>query len=142
MSYFKSRIGPEIAIPVGIVLFGGLILSSAVKNWIGVVIIFLAMIFVLHVFLATWYEIKGNLLHIKCGFLIDKEVNINEIVSVKETFNPLSAPATSLDRLEIKLQGKDSILVSPKDKPGFIRELLAVKPGITVMRRKDKGRKA
>lgn len=138
MSQFRSRIGPELAIPVGVVLFGGLMLSSRAQNWIGVVIIFLVMIFVLHVFLTTWYDIKGNLLRIKCGFLIDKEINIHEIAVVRETFNPLSAPATSLDRLEIRLQGKDSILVSPKDKSKFIRELLAVKPGIEVIMRKDK----
>ena len=139
MSYFKSKIGPELAIPVAVLMFTGLILSSAGNNWIGVVIIFLAMIFMLHVFLTTWYEINGNILKIKCGFLIDKEVNIEDIVSIKETFNPLSAPATSLDRLEIKLTGKDSILVSPKDKPGFIRELVKVKPGIKIVMRANKG---
>jgi hypothetical protein len=141
MSYFKSKIGPELAIPVGVVLFGGLMLSSAAKNWIGIVIIFLVMIFVLHVFLTTSYEIKGSVLRIKCGFLIDKEVNINEIISLKETYNPLSAPATSLDRLEIKLKGKDSILVSPKDKREFINELLTAKPGIEVILRDNKNKR-
>ena len=139
MSYFKSKIGPELAIPVAVLMFTGLILSSAGNNWIGVVIIFLAMIFMLHVFLTTWYEINGNILKIKCGFLIDKEVDIDDIVSIKETFNPLSAPATSLDRLEIKLKGKDSILVSPKDKSGFISELVKIKPGIKIVMRANKG---
>src|SRR5687768_7708340 len=109
MSLFKSKVGPELAIPVAIVLFAGLMLSSASGNWIGVVIIFLVMLFVLHVFMTTHYEINGRLLKIRCGFLINKDVEIDTIVSLKETLNPLSAPATSLDRLEIKLQGKDSI---------------------------------
>ncbi|HTE26028.1 PH domain-containing protein [Flavitalea sp.] len=142
MSHFKSKIGPELAIPVAVLLFAGLMLSSASKNWIGVLIIFLVMIFVLHVFLTTYYEINGNILKIKCGFLIDKEVNIDDIVSIKETFNPLSAPATSLDRLEIKLRGKDSILVSPKDKREFINELVKIKPGIAVIMRADKNKTA
>ena len=133
---YKSKIGPELAIPVAVMLFAGLILASANKNWIAVIIIFLVMIFVLHVFLTTNYEIKGNMLGIKCGFLIDKEVEIASIVSLRETHNPLSAPATSLDRIEIKLKGKDSILVSPADKQGFTNELLSVNPSITVIPRK------
>jgi hypothetical protein len=138
MSVYKSKTGPELAIPGAILLFAGLILSSASKNWIGVVLIFLVMIFVLHVFLNTYYEISGRIMKVKCGFLIDKDIDIDEIVSVKETFNPLSAPATSLDRLEIKLAGKDSILVSPRDKRGFIKELLQIKPGIQVVLRNQK----
>jgi hypothetical protein len=133
MSVYKSKTGPELAIPVAVLLFGGLILSSASKNWIAVVLIFLIMVFVLHVFLTTYYEISGRFLKVKCGFLIDKDIDINEIVSVRETFNPLSAPATSLDRLEIKLPGKDSILISPRDKRGFVKALLEIKPAIKVV---------
>jgi hypothetical protein len=140
MAVYKSKIGPELAIPVGIALFTGLVLASAAKNWIAVAIDFAAMVFVLHVFITTYYEIRGKLLRVKCGFLIDKEIEIDSIVSLKETYNPLSAPAVSIDRIEIKLAaGKDSILVSPADKKGFINDLLAVKPGIRVTLRRRKG---
>ncbi|RYY25167.1 MAG: hypothetical protein EOO04_12185 [Chitinophagaceae bacterium] len=135
MGYYKSKIGPELAIPVAVLLFAGLILSSAGKNWFGVMMIFLVMIFALHVFMNTYYEIKGHLMKIRCGFLIDKEVDINHIVTVKETFNPLSAPATSLDRLEIKFSDGNSVLVSPREKSAFIKNLLEVNPGIQVIMR-------
>jgi len=136
MSLYKSKAGPELVIPVTILMFAGLMLASANKNWPAVAVIFMAMLFVLHVFLTTYYEVQGNLLKVKCGFLIDKEVDIRQIVSIRETYNPLSAPATSLDRLELKLTGKDSVLVSPKDKKGFIANLLKVKPEIKVILRK------
>ena len=135
MERYNSKVGLELIIPVSILMFGGLMLASANKNWPVVSVIFLAMLFVLHVFLTTWYEVNGHMLNVRCGFLINKDVDIRQIVSIKETYNPLSAPAVSIDRLEIKMSGKDSILISPLDKEGFINALLKVKPGIKVTRR-------
>jgi PH (Pleckstrin Homology) domain-containing protein len=138
MTTYKSKPGPELIIPLSAVLLGGLILAAGSRNWVGTVILFLAMAFMLHVFLNTYYEINGDNLKIRCGFLIDRDININEIVSVRETHNPLSAPATSIDRLELKLSGKDSVLISPKDKIGFINHLKRIKPTIGVIMRKKK----
>lgn len=46
--------------------------------------------------------------------------------------NPLSAPALSIDRIEI-LYGKYGIaLVSPKNRVQFVKALLAENPGIEV----------
>jgi PH (Pleckstrin Homology) domain-containing protein len=138
MNRYVSKRGLEIVLPVSIGLFAALMFASAHRNWFAVAIVFLVMLFVMHVFLFTYYEINGHLLRIKCGFLIDRNINIHDLVSVKETYNPLSAPATSLDRLELKFKGKDSILVSPQNKKAFINHLLAVDPLIQVQLRARK----
>ena len=60
-------------------------------------------------------------------------VPIRQIESVTPTNNPSSAPALSLDRLEIRY-GPKTILVSPADQEGFVRALRTVNPRIDLPR--------
>ncbi len=59
-------------------------------------------------------------------------IPLRSIRSVRPTRNPLSAPAWSLDRLQIDYTdeaGKRRFtLISPKDREGFMRDLAAVAP--------------
>jgi len=57
------------------------------------------------------------------GGLFKKTILLSSILSVTETRNPLSSPAFSLDRLAIKFGEGKTILISPKDKAGFLRDL-------------------
>lgn len=82
----------------------------------------------------TFYEIEGNVLCIKAGFFINQNIQIHEIKSIKETNNPLSAPAMSLDRLMIKTANTSS-LISPKRKGEFIAHLLKLNPAIELIYR-------
>ncbi|MFC3199468.1 PH domain-containing protein [Parapedobacter deserti] len=52
---------------------------------------------------------------------------------IEETRTLISAPAPSLDRLEIFYNKFDSIVISPKDKQGFIADLLKLNPEIEVV---------
>ncbi|RYF98126.1 MAG: hypothetical protein EOO02_19540, partial [Chitinophagaceae bacterium] len=139
MTTFKSKQGLELSIPLSIFL--GITVAIAYKNqiWTTLVIVGIVIAFIVYVFVTTYYQVNGNFLRVKCGFIIDKDVDIRSIFSIRETYIPLSAPATSLDRLELKFnKGKDSVLVSPEDKKGFIAALLAVNPNIVVDYRKDR----
>jgi hypothetical protein len=49
------------------------------------------------------------------------KVEIQKITSVKRTRNPLSSPALSTDRLEIKYGKWDFVLISPKNKERFVK---------------------
>ncbi|UEG55384.1 PH domain-containing protein [Mucilaginibacter daejeonensis] len=69
---------------------------------------------------------------VKSGFFVNLNIDANTIKSVKATRNPLSAPAISLDRLEIAYGKYDTIMVSPKDRTGFIAQLLNDHPSIAV----------
>ncbi len=67
---------------------------------------------------STKYILSDNELIVKSG-PVNRLIPLESIVSVKETHNPISSPALSLDRLEIKYGNNQRILISPKDKQGF-----------------------
>lgn len=132
MKTYKSKLGPELIITLTVIL--GVVFGLMVydKNWPGVVTIFVTTAFIIHLLLTTYYQVQGSQLKIKSGFIVNKTLDINTIRKVVATRSIISAPAASLDRLELLYNRYDSVLVSPKDKAGFISELLAVKPDIDV----------
>ena len=73
-------------------------------------------------FSTTKYEIKETTLYISSG-PVKLNFPISEITSIKATRNPLSSPALSLDRLEIKYGNGKTTLISPKDKSNFLSDI-------------------
>ncbi len=138
MKVYKSKLGLELIIPLA-VLFG-IILYMTIRDekWIALGIILATISFICHVFLSIKYLIEKENLTIECGFFINQNINISTIQKISETYNPLSSPAGSIDRLEIKFNTFDSVLISPKDKKAFINTLLLVNPTIEVQFRRDK----
>ena len=84
----------------------------------------------------TYYTIEDDSLHIKSGFLYNKKIAIASIRKVEETNNIISSPAPSLDRLEIIFNKFDSVLISPADKEGFLKEMESLNPEVQIIRRK------
>ena len=82
---------------------------------------------------STRYIVRGDVLVIKSCFLSYGTWRIADIESIRPTHNPLSAPAASLDRLEIRFIGRRSVLVSPRRKQDFIAHLLALNPYIKLL---------
>ncbi|WP_157802004.1 PH domain-containing protein [Flavobacterium sp. 1] len=78
------------------------------------------------------YIIENESLKIGRGSNID----IKTIRKISETYNPLSSPAASIDQLEIMYNKYDTVLVSAKDKKGFINSLTEINPNIEVVYRK------
>lgn len=71
---------------------------------------------------ATHYTFVGNELCIRSGPL-QWHIPVGQIHEVTPTRSFLSGPALSMDRLRIDYGRYQSILVSPADRPGFLREL-------------------
>ncbi len=76
--------------------------------------------------------IDGENLIVKNGFLKPQVIDIKTIKEISETNNPISAPATSLDRIEIKYGKNRSIIISPKKKEEFIDDLIKINPAIAI----------
>jgi hypothetical protein len=79
------------------------------------------------------YEITLSTLEICSGILLHYKIPLSSIVRVSSTRNPLSSPAWSLDRLRIdyiKNGKKRVILISPKDKEDFLRQLVKMAPAL------------
>lgn len=87
--------------------------------------------FFLYLNFSTEYTITDNgNLKVRCGFVYNKSFDINNIRSISKTNNPISSPAPSLDRLELTYGKFDLIIISPKDKTGFAKELRKINPKI------------
>ncbi len=99
----------------------------------GPVTLLLALLLVC--FLPVYYQIEASVLTIRAGFL-RTSVPISQITKVQPTWNLLSAPALSLDRLEIEYSPDGVLgeiaLVSPKDKKKFITDLAQSDPDLTI----------
>ena len=133
MTRYNSKIGYGILLFLIIVLGGISILMIYNKIWIGLLIILLVIGFVGYILLTTYYLITDKKLKIKSGFMVNITVPIDLIREISETSNPLSSPANSLDRLEIKYRSNEIILISPKDKAGFINQLIKINPNIELI---------
>ena len=101
-------------------------------SWIMVALDVLLLGFVSITLFNTKYIIDGELLYIKCGFLPKEKCFISQIVKIKNTHNIISAPAISLDRIEIRLNNRQQLIISPLDKEEFINNLRAINPNIIV----------
>jgi len=70
----------------------------------------------------TQYVVKDEALNIQSG-PFKWTIPITSISQVVETSNPLSSPALSLRRLEITYGERKTVMVSPKDRNGFLKAI-------------------
>lgn len=138
MKVYKSKLGLELIIPILLLFGNGLYASIIERKWVAFFIISTTISFICYLFLSIKYAIEKENLNVKCGFFINQNIDIKTISKISETYNPLSSPAASIDRLEIKYNKSDSVLISPKDKIAFINDLKVINPIIEVEFRKNK----
>jgi len=82
----------------------------------------------LPIWLNTYYLLDESELLVKCGLGKGTRIGYSQITSVSKTRNLISAPALSLDRLEVRYKSisgsfSDTVIISPKDRAGFIEQL-------------------
>ncbi|MER2121260.1 MAG: PH domain-containing protein [Solibacillus sp.] len=129
---FKSKVDIWMAIififvPISMI-YGVITEPSAVLLLVTAFIIVLLCI----LFFGTKYVIEKEEL-IVYGGIYKKRIPIKQIRSLRPTKNPLSAPAMSIDRIEITFDPHiQVILVSPKERELFVKKLLEINPSITV----------
>ena len=138
MINYKSKLGLELIIPISLLFGYALFELIAEKSWLGVLIILLTISFIFYTFLSINYKIEKEKLNVKCAFIINENIEIKSIRKITETYNPLSSPAASINRIEIFYNKFDSILISPKNKKDFIQDILKINPNIEVIYRKKK----
>ena len=89
----------------------------------------------LWIWFTTYYVIEKNSLVVRSAF-IHKIIPVSEIKSIRRTFNPLSSPALSLDRLEILYGNGKMVLISPENREKFLEELKKLNPSIVIVLKK------
>lgn len=101
-----------------------------------ILIIFIIVLYILFfafIILTTKYIFIKEKLYIQYAYLIKKTISILDITEIryfsKEVRNSYSL---SNDRIEIIYANDKSIVISPKDKDGFIEEIQLINPNIVV----------
>lgn len=92
------------------------------KQWIKIVILFPIGFCCMWIWFKTGYTIKENYLKIQYG-PFKRKIKIDEIHSIRETKNPFTAPALSMDKIEINYAKYNTIEISPKNKVELVCQL-------------------
>lgn len=100
-------------------------------SWIAITIVALLLIFALYTLFDIAYIINNEILTVKCGIFPKQSYDINQISKITDTNSILASPAASLNRIAIYfLNQRNPLIISPKDKIGFIRYLQSLNPQI------------
>ncbi|MBS3901676.1 MAG: PH domain-containing protein [Dethiobacter sp.] len=105
-----------------IIISGILLLAFSALGSSSSVIVFIntgISIFICWVFFGTGYRVLDEKLIIRGG-PVKWTVALSDVTSIKPSRSLLSAPASSMDRLEIRHK-KGAVIISPKDKEGFLK---------------------
>jgi hypothetical protein len=118
---------------LGLLIWGLVLLATIpalLKPGKGQLITMMAVIlFIGWIWFGTGYEILENELKIRCG-PFRQRIPLQEIKEIKRTRSPLSSPACSLDRMEIKYGKSKRVMISPSDKENFIKMIMKKSPQI------------
>ena len=134
---FRSKLDPGLVMIVAIGL-GWIWFSVARRYWTGHVPdaldlcgaagVSALMVWILS---GTYYIVKADNLFVHAG-PFRRTVPLGSISRLRATRNPRQAPALSLDRIEVRYDSRQ-ILVSPRDKPRFVRAIVARAPGVELV---------
>lgn len=136
MEKFKSKTDLWLILFLVVTLGGSALAMLYNRSWAAFFVLFFTIAFVVHMFLTTYYIIDKEKLFIRSGFLVYISIEIKNIKKISETFNVMSSPALSLDRLEIVYGKSYSVLISPKNKKEFFEVLKSINPEVEIVEKK------
>lgn len=113
--------GVGVPMSLALVFFANGVLYGA-PPWWALLPPLLAVAVIAWLLASTSYDFEGATLLVRCG-PFRWRIPLEQIFAVSETDSMRSAPAMSMDRLEIRFADDDRMLVSPRDKAGFLTEL-------------------
>lgn len=132
---YPSKISFPLLIFV-FVLFFGPFFSNIVKgefssnSILAIALLTVIFLLILPLFFRTIYIIDGNELKVKCGYFSYKPIKIDQIQEISKTRSIMSSPAPSFDRILIKYEQHNEIILSPKHKEDFASMLTKINPKI------------
>ena len=131
MKVFKSKIDWWFGLILVYPIF--LSITAILKGeWIGFLGLVGVVGFILILSMTTQYIINENQLIVKSTWIVNERIDISKITKIEKSNSILSSPALSLDRLLVRYNKYDEVLISPKEKKEFIDELLKINPAIEI----------
>ena len=129
MAVHKSKVDAwlvvVLAITVIVSLFGAadVLAEASAASWaLGAFIAGIGAGLPIWLLLSTRYTLERDQLLVQSG-PFRWRIPVTEITGITPTSNPLSSPALSLDRLRIDYGRGASLMISPRDKDTFLRDL-------------------
>ena len=119
---------PGVIIPIALISF-----NNGQFDPISTFIFVPLVAFLAWIWFGTGYLVTDDELKIKSG-PIRLTIPLEKITSIESTRNPISSPALSMDRLEIKYGEGKVAIISPLDKEGFINLMVRKCPMLTINR--------
>jgi hypothetical protein len=130
MKTYRSAVSPVLSFIIGI-SWAGLMGMTLLAGDGGAIIILAAVaLFFLYLYLSTTYAIDGTTLHVRSGFLFKERVDVGTITRISSVRDFFAAPALALDRLVIRYGQDRSVLISPRNRRSFLKDLCAINPSI------------
>ena len=126
---YPTKVSITLILIISLIM-GCILISLAVSSkWIPFFINLLLYVSVVYLMVSIKYEINESqlIIHQAMGKMV---IDINTIKSIEPTHSILSAPASSLDRLRISYNKYDDVVISPRRKEEFIRQLQTINPNI------------
>ena len=127
---FKSKIDrwvmlvlvSAILVDLGVVVQTAMRPTSPAATTAIILVCIAAIVLLAALLLRTYYVVDKGSLRIVSG-PFRWTIAIDQITAVRPTRSPLSSPALSLDRLQIRYGNGRKILVSPADRNEFLRAI-------------------
>jgi Bacterial PH domain len=136
MNTFKSKIDGLLLTPLIITNSFIMIFEIKKDKPSFILIIFIIVLYILFfafIILTTKYIFIKEKLYIQYACLIKKTISILDITEIRYfSWEVRNSYSLSNDRIEIIYDNDKSIVISPKDKDGFIDELHLINPSIVV----------
>ena len=132
---YKSKIDIWLALILALVVVVSLVSAlqalsaySPDAKWNALIIAVAGMGIPLWLLFTTRYIITDNQLIVRSG-PFRWRIPVSEISGMTPTYNPLASPALSIRRLRIDYGQNKSVLISPRDRDGFIRQIESLQIG-------------
>ena len=135
---YPTKVSVTLVLIISLIM-GCILVPYAIKNlWIPFAIILILHFLLLFMLANIKYVITESQLIIdqSLGKWGKEVIDISTIKSIEPTHTILSAPASSLDRLRISYNKYDDIIISPRRKEEFIRQLQSINPQIVFKEKK------
>lgn len=135
---YPTKVSATLVLIISLIM-GCILVPYAIKSlWIPFTIILLLHFLFLFMLANIKYVITESQLIIdqSLGKWGKEVIDISTIKSIEPTHTILSAPASSLDRLRISYNKYDEVVISPRRKEEFIRQLQSINPQIVFKEKK------
>ncbi|MBQ0115513.1 MAG: PH domain-containing protein [Bacteroidales bacterium] len=125
-----------IILMVALVVFMVVMMFALPFEWSEVVGLLLLLFMFVQVFV-TSYTIEGDTLTVSFGKVYINRYDIGNLMFIRQSRTLISAPAASIDRLELYFSGtRRPVIVSPKQQREFVVHLLKINPDARYEERK------